>query len=182
MAGSRRRTLFTAGTLAAWRLQALLAADTTESRPVFVACARGGRASGRPPGSARGPERVLGSLSPSPCSGPRPDTDGARAHALRAPGVVVQAAPGSRSDGGARRQWIATPATSSSGCSWSSAPWLCCSPKVSEVGLVCPGWGLRGSAVRLVSGGEVPAFAWSAPRPRAWRVKGQADIGAVGRW
>lgn len=155
LAGSGSRALFTAGTPAAWWLQALPAAGTSDSGPPFVACARGGGARGRPPGSARGRERVLCSLSPSPCSGPRPYTDGAR----RAPGVVVQPrlAPGATR--GARRQWIATPATSSSGCSWSSAPWLCCSPKVSAVGLYAGTGDLEGRLSGLVSDGEVPAFA-----------------------
>lgn len=65
-------------------------ADTSNSGPPFVACARGGGARGRPAGRARSHKRVLSSFSPAPCSGPRPDTDGARAYARRAPGVVVQ--------------------------------------------------------------------------------------------
>lgn len=178
LAGSGRRALFTAGTLAVRWLQALPAVGTSDSGRPFVACARGGGAKGRPPGSARGRERDLGSLSPSPCSGPRPDTDGAR----RAPGVVVQPrlAPGATR--GARRQWIATPATSSSGCSWSSAPWPCCSLKVSAVGL-CTGTGDLGSRPSgLVSGGEVPAFAVvrsTAPGPGA--LKDSQTLGRLAR-
>lgn len=88
--GSRRRALFTARTRAGWPVQSLLAAGLFCAHPLLVAFARGGGARGRPPGSARGRERVLGSLGPAPCSGSRPATDGARARARRAPGVVVQ--------------------------------------------------------------------------------------------
>lgn len=73
-----------------WPVQTLLGAGLFCARPLLVACAPGGGARGRPPGSARGRERVLRSLGPAPCSGTRPATDGARARALRAPGVVVQ--------------------------------------------------------------------------------------------
>lgn len=79
-------------------LPALLAAGGFHACPPFGASARGGGARGRPPGSPRGWERVLGSLGPAPCSDPGPSTDGARAGARRAPGVVEQPrlAPGAK--------------------------------------------------------------------------------------
>lgn len=60
------------------------------ARPLFVGCARSCGTKGRLPRGVRGRERVLGNLGPAPCSGSRPATDGARARARRAPGVVVQ--------------------------------------------------------------------------------------------
>lgn len=89
LARSRRRALFTARTRALWPVQSLPVGSFSSS-PLFVASARGCEAKERPPGSVRGRERVLGSLGPAPCSGSRPATDGARARARRAPGVVVQ--------------------------------------------------------------------------------------------
>lgn len=90
LAVSRRRALFTARTRALWPVQLLLAAGGSCARPLLAACARGGGVREGPPGSVRSRERVLGSLGPAPCSGSRPATDGARARAQRAPGVVVQ--------------------------------------------------------------------------------------------
>lgn len=91
----------------------------------------------------RTPSGLLGTPSSRfPCSercpAPRPIADGAPSlgstHALRAPGVVGCSCPRLRDRrwlrGRGGRQWIAIPATSSSGCSSNSAPWRCCSPKV----------------------------------------------------
>lgn len=87
---------------------------------------------------------------PGRCLSPRPVADGDRLPGLHscparsgsrrlqlpaAPGPAVAPRPWGR-------QWIAIPATSSSGCSSNSAPWPCCSPKVGG----CPsaGRGARG--------------------------------------
>nr|XP_031300446.1 BMP and activin membrane-bound inhibitor homolog isoform X1 [Camelus dromedarius] len=91
---------------------------------------RVGRCSARPPAALHAPAAAR---SRAPGS----------THALHAPGAVgcsCAAAPGASGATAAvgGRQWIATPATSSSGCSSNSALWPCCSPKVKSDATVMP--------------------------------------------
>ncbi|XP_072811547.1 BMP and activin membrane-bound inhibitor homolog isoform X1 [Vicugna pacos] len=91
---------------------------------------RVGRCSARPPAALHAPAAAR---SRAPGS----------TYALRAPGAVgcsCAAAPGASGAAAAvgGRQWIATPATSSSGCSSNSAPWPCCSPKEEKLLLIFP--------------------------------------------
>lgn len=96
--------------------------------PLAPSLTRGARLPALPPCTARsGSRRLQWPAAPGPAVAPRPWG----------------------------RQWIAIPATSSSGCSSNSAPWPCCSPKVGVRRRAGARAGSRAAALRALEAGRL---------------------------
>lgn len=104
------------------------------------------RGAPRPPHSGASTGAVLGAARPGPAPPLFTGPGGAavsvsssrrrrrccrrRRARSRGNGAAPRASERSGSSAEGRGKWIAIPATSSSGCNWSCAPWPCCSPEV----------------------------------------------------